>query len=51
MDLEFPVLGKLKEWFAVQEVPNNAAKIGVYIKNPNINLRLMNFKGIGSRRG
>lgn len=44
--IEFPVLGKLKvSGLSRSEVLQMLQqKIGVYIKNPNINLRIMNFK-------
>lgn len=44
--IEFPVLGKLKvSGLSRSEVMQMLQqKIGVYIKSPNINLRIMNFK-------
>ncbi len=45
-DIEFPVLGKLKVGglTRTEVLKSLQEKIGVYIKNPIINMRIMNFK-------
>lgn len=45
-DINFPVLGKIKvEGFTTKEITNHLTEaLAIYIKNPIVNIRLMNFK-------
>lgn len=45
-DINFPVLGKIKaEGYTTKEITNQLTEaLGIYIKNPIVNIRLTNFK-------